>query len=109
MMARRCPECYAELPDDVVWVCPVCRYTLRTPVAAKAGLAFMIVGLFLLGAYVYGPDRLPLRSGVLPTDLANLTIANFVLMVLGAFGLGILLVAAAALKIRSEQARLAAA
>jgi len=109
MMARRCPECYAELPDDVVWVCPVCRYTLRTPAAAKAGLAFMIVGLFLLGAYVYGPDRLPLRSGVLPTDLANLTIANFVLMVLGAFGLGILLVAAAALKIRSEQARLAAA
>src|SRR3989441_3625076 len=93
MMARRCPECYAELPDDVVWVCPVCRYTLRTPAAAKAGLAFMIVGLFLLGGYVYGPDRLPLRSGVLPTDLANLTIANFVLMVLGAFGLGILLAA----------------
>src|SRR2546425_9797821 len=104
-MARRCPECYADLRDDVVWVCRVCRYTLRTPAAAKAGLAFMIVGLFLLGGYVYGPDRLPLRAGVLPTDLANLTIANFVLMGLGALGLGILLVAAAALQIRSEQAR----
>jgi hypothetical protein len=107
-MARRCPECYAELPDDVVWVCPVCRYTLRTPAAAKAGFAFMILGLLLLGAFVYGPDRLGLRSGLLPTDLANLTIANFALLVLGAFGLGLLLVAAAALKIRSEQARLAA-
>jgi hypothetical protein len=106
-MARRCPECYAELPEDVVWVCPVCRYTLRTPAAAKAGLGFMILGLILLGVFVYGPDRLGLASGFLPTDIAKLTIANFALLVLGAFGLGILLVAAAALKIRSEQARVA--
>src|SRR5947209_18417423 len=100
MMARRCPECYAELPDDVVCVCPVCRYTLRTPAAAKAGLAVMIVALFLLGAYVFGPDRLPLLWGVLPTDLGNLTIASFVVMGLGGCALRILLVAAAALKLR---------
>src|SRR5439155_13289928 len=39
-MARRCPECYAELPEDAVWVCPTCKYTLRTPAAAKAGIVF---------------------------------------------------------------------
>jgi hypothetical protein len=108
-MARRCPECYAELPEDAVWVCPTCGYTLRTPGAAKVGIVFMIFGLVLLGAFVYGPDRLGLRSGIMPTDLADVTIANFALLVLAAFGLGSLLAAAAALKIRNEQARVAAA
>lgn len=108
-MARRCPECYAELPEDAVWVCPTCKYTLRTPAAAKAGIVFMVLGLALLGAFVYGPDQIGLRSGLVPTDLANLTIANFPLFVVGAFGTGAFLVAAAALKIRSEQARVLAA
>ena len=49
-MARRCPECYAELPEDAVWVCPTCKYTLRIPAAAKAGIVFMVLGLALLGA-----------------------------------------------------------
>ena len=108
-MARRCPECYAELPEDAVWVCPTCGYTLRTPAPAKAGIVLMVLGLVLLGAFVYGPDRIGLTSGLVPTDLANLTIANFPLLVLGTFGIGAFLVAAAALKIRSEHARVAAA
>ena len=108
-MARRCPECYAELPEDAVWVCPTCHYTLRTPGAAKAGIVFMVLGLLLLGAFVLGPDQIGLRSGFVPPDITNVTIANFPLLVVGAFGLGALLVAAAALKIRSEQARVAAA
>lgn len=108
-MARRCPECYAELPEDAVWVCPTCRYTLRTPGAAKVGIVFMVLGLALLGAFVYGPERIGLTSGLVPTDLANVTIANFPLLVLGSFGIGAFLVAAAALKVRSEQARVAAA
>ncbi len=49
------------------------------------------------------------RSGLVPTDLANVTIANFPVLVLGAFGIGAFLTAAAALKIRSEQARVSAA
>jgi len=108
-MARRCPECYAELPEDAVWVCPTCHYTLRTPPAAKAGIVFMVLGLALLGAFVYGPDRIGLTSGLVPTDLVNVTIANFPLLVLGTFGIGAFLAAAAALKIRSEQARVVAA
>jgi len=108
-MARRCPECYAELPDDAIWVCPTCRYTLRTPGAAKMGVVLMILGLALLGAFVYGPERLGLNSGFVPTDLATQTIANFPLLVVGTFALGALFVTTAALKIRSEQARLAAA
>src|SRR5438132_2483869 len=108
-MARRCPECYAELPEDAVWVCPTCKYTLRTPAAAKAGIVFMVLGLALLGAFVFGPDQIGLRSGLVPTDLANVTIANFPVLVLGAFGIGAFLTAAAALKIRSEQARVSAA
>lgn len=107
-MASRCPECYAELPEDTVWVCPTCRYTLRTPAAAKVGVILMVAGLALLGAFVYGPERLGLNSGLVPTDMANLTIANFPLLVVGSFGLGGLLVVSAALKIRSEQARVAA-
>ncbi|HWM50013.1 MAG TPA: hypothetical protein VNO76_01515 [Thermoplasmata archaeon] len=108
-MARRCPECYTELPDDAVWVCPHCGYTLRLPGTAKAGIVLMVIGLGFLGAYVYGPMNLGLNSGFLPTDIANLLIAEFPLLVLGAFGLGAFLAAAAALKIRSEQARVAAA
>jgi hypothetical protein len=108
-MARRCPECYAELPDDAVWVCPSCGYTLRMPGSAKAGIVFMLLGLALLGVFVYGPESLGLTSGIMPTELANLTIANFPLLVIGVFGLGALLVVAAAWKIRSEQARVAVA
>ncbi len=108
-MTRRCPECYAELPEDAVWVCPTCHYTLRTPGAAKVGIGFMVLGLVLLAAFVYGPDRLGLNRGIMPTDLAAMSIANFPFLVLGAFGLGTLLVAAAAMKIRIEQARVAAA
>ncbi len=63
----------------------------------------------LLGAFVYGPDQLGLTNGFVPTDLARMTIANFPLLVFGAFALGAFLVAAAALKIRSEQARVASA
>src|SRR5439155_139302 len=87
-MARRCPECYAELPEDAVWVCPTCKYTLRTPATAKAGIVFMVLGLALPAAYVYGPDQIGLRLGLVPTDLANLTIANFSLLVLGAMRSG---------------------
>ena len=108
-MTRRCPECYAELPDDAVWVCPTCGYTLHTPAAAKAGIVFMLLGLALLGVFVYGPENLGLTSGILPTDLANLTIVNFPLLVVGMFAFGAFLAAAAALKVRSEQARLQAA
>jgi hypothetical protein len=108
-MARRCPECYAELPEDAVYVCPTCHYTLRTPSIAKVGIVFMVLGVALLTVFVYGPEKLGLDKGIMPTDLAKLTIANFALMVVGAFGLGALLVAAAALKVRGEAARVAAA
>jgi len=108
-MSTRCPECYAELPKDAVWVCPTCGYTLRTPAAAKVGIVFMVLGLALLGAFVYGPENIGLRSGLIPTDLANLMIANFPLLVLGSFGVGAFLAAAAALKIRNEHARVLAA
>jgi hypothetical protein len=105
-MARRCPECYAELPEDAVWVCPICKYTLRVPATAKLGVVLMVIGLALLGAFLYGPEQLGLNQGLVPTRFANLTIANFPLLVVGAFGLGGLLAAAAALKIRSEQSKL---
>ena len=108
-MARRCPECYAELPEDAVYVCPTCHYTLRTPTFAKVGLVLMVIGVGLLAVFVYGPEKLGLESGIMPTDLARLTIANFPLLVVGAFGIGSLLVVAAALKVRGEQARVAAA
>src|SRR5207247_4770575 len=55
------------------------------------------------------PENLGLTSGIMPTDLANLTIANFPLLVVGMFAFGAFLAAAAALKVRSEQARLQAA
>lgn len=108
-MSGRCPECYAELPEDAVWVCPACRYTLRTPGTAKMGVVLMVVGLGLLGAFLYGPEQLGLTSGVVPTLLGEIAISNFPLLVVGAFGLGGLLSALGALKIRGEQARVAAA
>ncbi len=108
-MARRCPECYAELPEDAVWICPTCHYTLRTPATAKAGIVFMLLGLALLTVFVFGPENLGLNSGIVPTEIANLTIANFPLLVVGTFAFGAFLAAAAALKIRSEQARVSAA
>jgi len=104
-MLGRCPECYAELPEDAVWVCPSCRYTLRTPMSAKVGVGFMVLGLVLLGPYIIGPASLGLQSGAIPTDLADLMIANYPLMVVGAFALGAFLVAAGALLIRREHAR----
>jgi hypothetical protein len=104
-MPIRCPECYAELPEDAVWVCPTCGYTLRVPGSAKIGVVLMVLGLALLGAFLYGPERLGLNTGLVPTDLADWTIANFPLLVAGVFSLGALLAAAAAIKIRSEQAR----
>lgn len=108
-MTPRCPECYAELPEDAVWVCPTCGYTLRVPGAAKFGVFLMVVGLALLGAFLYGPERLGLDQGFVPTDLASWTIANFPLLVSGTFGLGAILAAAAAIMIRIEQTRAAMA
>jgi hypothetical protein len=108
-MARRCPECYAELPETAVWVCPACRYTLRIPGAAKAGVVLMLFGLALLGAFIMGPENLGLTSGAVPTEFGNLAVANFPLLVVGTFALGALFALAGALKLRSEQARIAAA
>ena len=107
-MASRCPECYAELPEDAVWVCPTCGYTLRTPTASKVGIGVMVVGLLLLGCYVLGPDNLGLRSGWMPTELADLTIANFAYLTLGTVVLGMVLVAAGALRVRAARAGVAA-
>src|SRR5437667_11044341 len=104
-MARRCPECYAELPEDAVWVCPTCKYTLRTPATAKAGIVFMVLGLALLGTFVYGPDQIGLRSGRVPTDRANLTIAKFPLLLRSAFGICEFVVTSVALHMRAERTR----
>jgi hypothetical protein len=102
-MTDRCPECAAELPKDAAWVCPTCGYTLRTPAVSKAGILFMLLGLLAVGAYVIGPDSIGLTSGAIPTQLADLTIANFPLLIIGAFGFGMLLMLAGALFIRSER------
>ena len=99
-MIERCPRCYAELSEDATWVCPTCGYTLRTPMVAKVGILFMLLGLFLLGAYVMGPDAIGLMSGAIPTDLAELMVANFALMVAGAFAFGMFLTAVGALVVR---------
>lgn len=77
--------------------------------SAKVGVVFMVAGLALLAVFVYGPDQLGLDRGIMPTDLAKATIANFPFLVVGAFALGAVLVAASALKIRSEQIRVSAA
>jgi len=106
-MAERCPECLAEMPEDDAWICGACGYTLRTPLTSKIGIAFMIVGSILLGTFVLGPENLGLRSGLVPTDLADLTIANYPLLVASVFFLGMLLTAAGAVKVRGERARVA--
>ena len=106
-MTRRCPRCAAELPEDAVWVCPTCGYTLRTPGIAKVGIVFMLVGLALVGGYVLGPQSMGLTSGLIPTDLADWTIANFPLMIVGTFGLGMLLMLAGAWFVRAERNRAA--
>ncbi len=104
-MTDRCPECAAELPEDATWVCPTCGYTLRTPMVSKVGVLFMFLGLIAVGAYVIGPDNLGLTSGAIPTDIANATIANFSLLVVGAFGFGMFLMLVGALFIRSQKNR----
>ncbi len=108
-MSERCPRCYAALSEDTTWICPACGYTLRTPMVAKVGIVFMLLSLLLLGAYVMGPDAIGLMSGAIPTDLAKLMVANFALMVAGAFGLGIFLSAVGALVVRRARTRAAAA
>ncbi len=107
-MARRCPRCAAELPEDAVWVCPACDYTLRTPGVSKVGILFMFLGLLLVGAYVVGPDSIGLTSGLVPTDLANLTIAYFPELIVATFGFGMLLMFAGAMFVRHERNRVAA-
>jgi len=108
-MASRCPECLRELPEDAVWVCPACAYTLRTPAVAKFGIAVMVLGLALVGAYLMGPDQLGLESGWMPTQLAELTVEYFPLLVLGVLLLGMALVAIGAIRVRVERSRARAA
>ncbi len=107
-MTSRCPRCAAELPEDATWVCPACGYTLRTPGIAKLGIVVMFLGLALVGGYVLGPSSIGLTSGLIPTDLANWMVANFTLMVVGTFGLGMLLMLAGALFVRAERNKVAA-
>jgi len=107
-MTRRCPRCAAELAEDAVWVCPTCDYTLRTPAVSKVGILFMLLGLVLVGAYVIGPDSLGLTSGIMPTDLANLLIANFADLVVATFAFGMFLMFAGAMFVRRERNRVAA-
>ncbi len=106
-MTDRCPECAAELPEDATWVCPACGYTLRTPAASKVGVLFMFLGLIAVGAYVIGPENLGLTSGAVPTQLADLLIADFPLLVIGAFAFGMFLMLVGALFIRSQRNRVA--
>ncbi|MFA5895601.1 MAG: hypothetical protein WC985_01680 [Thermoplasmata archaeon] len=108
-MSERCPRCYAELSEDSTWICPTCGYTLRTPMVAKVGIFFMLVGLLLLGAYVMGPDAIGLMSGAIPTDLARLMVENFALMVAGTFALGMFLTAVGALVVRRARTHAASA
>jgi hypothetical protein len=107
-MARRCPRCSAELPEDAVWVCPTCDYTLRTPGISKLGIVFMLLGLVLVGAYVMGPDSIGLTSGIIPTDLAKPLVANFAEVVVGTFAFGMFLMFVGALFVRRERNRVAA-
>lgn len=108
-MAERCPRCYAELPEDARWVCPTCGFTLRTPAVSKVGIFVMFLGLFLLAGYVMGPESLGLTSGLVPTDLADLMIANMAEMVVGTFALGMFLILVGALVVRSAKNRVSAA
>ncbi len=107
-MTDRCPRCAAELPKDATWVCPSCDYTLKTPAVSKVGIFFMLLGLVTVGAYVIGPENLGLTSGIIPTQLADLMIANFTFLVLGTFAFGMFLMLVGALFIRSERNRAAA-
>lgn len=104
-MANRCPECYAELPEDAVWVCPRCGYTLRTPGSSKLGVVFSILGLGLLVVYLMGPTIAIPRNGWIPYEIVDLLYLNWSLMVIGTFALGFLLIAAGAWKVRSERAK----
>jgi len=106
-MAERCPDCYAELPEDAAWVCPACAYTLRTPASAKVGIVVMLLGVVLLGSYLAGPENLGLESGWMPTELAEFTIANYAWLVLGVLVLGMALVILGAVKLRIERAAVA--
>lgn len=107
-MTRRCPRCAAVLPEDAVWVCPTCDYTLRTPAVSKVGIVFMLLGLVLVGGYVIGPDNLGLTSGILPTDLAKLLVTNFAQMVVATFAFGMFLMFVGALFVRRQRNRVAA-
>jgi hypothetical protein len=102
-MAERCPRCFADLPEDAIWVCPTCGYTLRTPAASKAGLVFILLGLILSVGYVLGPDAIGLTSGRIPTDLANLMIANFTEMIAATFAFGFFLVLIGAVVLRNAR------
>jgi hypothetical protein len=102
-MAERCPRCFADLPQDAVWVCPTCGYTLRTPAASKAGLFFIFLGFALSVAYVLGPDAIGLTSGVIPTDLAKFLVANFTALTAAAFAFGFLLVLLGAAVLRNAR------
>ncbi len=108
-MTDRCPECAAELPEDAKWVCPACGYTLRTPAISKVGILFLFLGLATVVGYVIGPDALGLTSGVMPTQLADLMIANWPLLVIGTFGFGMFLMLVGALFIRSQRNKAAPA
>ncbi len=107
-MTRRCPRCAAGLPEDAVWVCPSCDYTLRTPAVSKVGVLFMLLGLVLVGAYVMGPASIGLTSGFVPTDLANLTITYFPELIVATFGFGMFLMFVGAMFVRRERNRIAA-
>lgn len=107
-MTRRCPRCAAELPEDAVWVCPACDYTLRTPVVSKVGILLMFLGLVLVGAYVVGPESIGLTSGMIPTDLANLMVAYFADLIVATFAVGMFLMFAGAMFVRRERNRVVA-
>ncbi len=91
-----------------MWVCPVCDYTLRTPAVSKLGILVMFLGLVLVGTYVIGIQNLGIPAGAVPTDLMNLTLANFPLLVVGTFGLGMFLMALGAFFVRAERNKAAA-
>ena len=65
----------------------------------------MFLGLIAVGGYVIGPDNIGLTSGAIPTQLADLMIANFPMLVIGAFGFGMFLMLVGALFIRSQRNR----
>lgn len=106
-MTDRCPECAAELPEDARWVCPACGYTLRTPAVSKVGIFFMLLGVLTVIGYAIGPDNIGLTSGAIPTQIADWMVANFVLLIIGAFGFGMFLMFVGALFVRAQRNRVA--